>query len=134
MSFLIFGILGVFGQVAATCIMDMVMTRRIDFSGRASLILFPFWGLIPFLYPMLALQIGDLPWYGRGAIYMAAFFVFQFLAGLLLAKLRIRPWDYSGKAQLMGMVRLADAPAFFIAGLAIEWIYPHVRTVAAAIA
>ncbi|HPQ81008.1 MAG TPA: hypothetical protein PLZ86_04725 [bacterium] len=129
-KFLIFGVLGIFGQVVATAAASTISTRRITFDGRASLLLFPFWGAIAFLYPALALQTGDLPWYGRGAIYMAAFFIFQLPVGLLLKKLGICPWSYSGKTQLFGLVRLADAPAFFLAGLAIEWIYPTVKAAA----
>ena len=131
--FLIFGVLGVFGQVIATCVMGMISTRRIDLGGRASVLLFPFWGLIALIYPMIAIRVGSLPWYGRGAVYMAVFFVLQLLLGLLLGKTGLRPWSYSGKAQLMGILRPADAPAFFAAGLAIEWIYPHVKVAAAAI-
>lgn len=131
--FVIFGILGVFGQVIATAIMGMVASRRIDFEGHASLVLFPFWGLIAFLYPLIAVQVGGIPWYGRGGIYLGLFYVLQLLVGMLLTKLRVCPWQYSGKAQVAGLVRLADAPAFFVAGLAIEWIYPFAKAAADAI-
>ena len=131
--FLIFGMLGIVGQVIATAVMGMVASRRVDFTGHASVILFPFWGLIAFLYPFVAIQVGGLPWYARGGISLGLFYVLQFLVGMLLTKLRLCPWSYSGKAQLAGLIRLADAPAFFLAGLAIEWIYPYAKAAADAI-
>ena len=131
--FLIFGVLGVFGQVIATALSSAIASRRVGFEGSASLLLFPFWGLIALVYPVIAIHVGGMPWYGRGAVYMAAFFVLQFAVGLLLKKLGVCPWSYSDKAQLLGIVRLADAPAFFLAGLAIEWIYPVVKSAASAI-
>ena len=134
MRFVIFGVLGMAGQVAATAVMGMVASRRIDCTGHASLILFPFWGLIAFLYPLVAVQVGGIPWYARGGIYLGLFYVLQLLVGMLLTKLRLCPWSYGGKAQLAGLIRLADAPAFFVAGLAIEWIYPYAKAAADAIA
>lgn len=126
--YLMFGVLGVFGAVVANCVVRIISTRKISFSGEASLLLFPFWGLIAFLYPLVGIRLGSVPWYGRGLICMAVFYLFQLLIGLGLSRFNLCPWKYSGGTSLLGLVRLADAPIFFLAGLAVEWIYPFVKT------
>lgn len=128
--FLIFGVLGIVGQVIASCIRATLTTRKLSFSGEASLALFPFWGLIAFFYPLIAIRIGSVPWYGRGVLYAAVFVVLQLLLGIGLSRFHCCPWTSSGKASLFGVVRLADIPTWFVAGLAIEWIYPWVKTAA----
>lgn len=129
--FLMFGVLGVFGAAVASCVGRIVATKKIAFSGEASLLLFPCWGLIAFFYPLIGIRLGSVPWYGRGLIYTVVFYVFQFLIGWGLTRINLCPWKYSGGTSFMGLVRLADAPAFFIAGLVVEWVYPYVKAAAA---
>lgn len=131
--FLMFGVLGVFGAVIASCIRRLITTRKIAFSGEASLLPFPFWGLIAFLYPLIGIHLGSVPWYGRGLIYMVTFYLFQLLIGLGLKKFNLCPWRYSGKASLLEVVRLDDAPVWLVAGLSVEWIYPFVKIASSAL-
>lgn len=132
MRFLIFGMLGVFGSVVESCVESIAATRRIELTGSASLILFPFWGLIALLYPLAAMNLGSLPWYWRGAALAGILIVIKGIVGALLRRANLCPWSYSGPTQLFGLVRLADIPTFFIAGLLIERIYPLVKAAAAA--
>lgn len=132
-KFLIFGLLGLAGSIIATAARDTVVSRRLVLEGKSSLALFPLFGLIAFFYPMIAIHIGGMPWYGRGIVYMAAFYAAQLLAGLGLNKINMCPWSYSGSGQIMGVVRVWDAPTWFLAGLAIEWVYPFVKLAARSI-
>jgi len=129
--FLIFGVLGILGSVVFTAAKGAISARRYDFTGQASLVLFPFFGLIAFLYPMIAIRMGAFPWYLRCAILMLAFFIAQFVVGLGLSKLNICPWRYSGPFALGGLVRIQDAPMWFASGILVEWLYPHVKAMAA---
>lgn len=131
--FLIFGMLGILGSVAFTTARRMVVEKRLVLTGEASIILFPFWGLIAFIYPPIALHLGSMPWYGRGAVYTVAFFIFQSLIGLGLTRIGMCPWKYSGSGAIGGIVRIHDAPLWFGAGLAVEWIYPYVKGAAVAL-
>lgn len=127
---IIFGMLGICLQLIITAAMKTISTRRLDLTGEASIILLPAYGLIGIAYPIIALHFGNLPWYLRGAIYMLAFYVFQYMIGLLLRKINICPWNYTGKFSLHGLVRLADAPIWFACGLLIELVYPYVKAAA----
>lgn len=131
--FLIFGLLGLVGSVLYTATKGAIHERKFHFTGEASLILFPVWGLIAIIYPLVAIHIGALTWYGRGAIYMLAFYIAQYLTGLGLTRLGLCPWRYPPGWSLNGLVRISDAPLWFAAGLVIEWIYPFVKTVSNAI-
>lgn len=129
--FIIFGILGILGSVLFTAIRSSIAERRYEFEGEASLILFPFYGMITIIYPLIAIHMGSIPWYGRGAIYTLTFYVAQYLLGLGLTRIGICPWKYPPGWSIGGLVRVSDAPVWFIAGLLIEWLYPYVKTMAA---
>ena len=129
--FLIFGILGILASVSYTAAKGAIREHKFDLTGQASLVLFPVFGLIALIYPAIAIHTGSLEWYGRGIVYMLAFYVVQFLVGLGLGKANACPWNYSGGGALMGIVRIHDAPLWFAAGLLIEWIYPFVKSISA---
>ena len=130
--FVLFGMLGIVAMVVATAVKSSIVQRRLNLNGEASLILFPLFGIIALMYPIIAIRIGFLPWYGRGVVYMLAFYIVQFVVGLLLTKLGICPWRYS-KGSLQGLVRIADAPVWYASGLMVEWIYPYVKMTANAL-
>lgn len=129
-KFILFGVAGTFASLLVTSIKRSISSRHLELTGEASLAMFPFFGLAGFLFPPLALHLGDIPWYGRGAIYMLVFYCIQLLAGFLLGKIGLRPWDYSSKWSAFGLIRLEDAPLWFVCGLAIEWLYPYIKTFA----
>lgn len=133
MRFILCGLLGLVGQVVGTALADSVAQRRIALTGRASLALFPLFGCIAFLYPAVAIRLGGIPWYARGLIYCFLFYLVQFVVGIALSRFGWCPWEYAKGRTLGGVVRLADAPLFFGAGLAIEWLWPFVKIAAAAL-
>ncbi len=129
-KFLVFGVAGTFAELLVTAIKRSIESRRLELTGEASLVLFPFFGLAGFLFPMVAVHMGNVPWYGRGAIYMAIFYVVQLLAGSLLKKIGLCPWSYSSRWSAFGLIRLEDAPMWFLCGLATEWLYPFIKAFA----
>ena len=130
--FILFGMLGIVAMVLATAVKSSVVNRRLELVGEASLIHFPLFGIIALIYPIIAIRIGFLPWYGRGVVYMLAFYIVQYLMGLVLTKIGICPWSYS-KGSFQGLIRIADAPVWYAAGLLVEWIYPYVKMTANAL-
>ena len=126
-KFITFGMLGICGTLLVRAFMKSITNRRLELTGELSLILFPLFGLIAIFYPITAIHIGGLPWYLRGVIYTLAFFVAQYITGLGLRRLGLCPWQYPPKWSLNGLVNLWDAPIWFLAGLAIEWVYPQVK-------
>ena len=132
-GFLTFGILGIAAAIIVSAAKRSIAQRRLELNGEASLVLFPIFGLIIILYPLVAVRISGLPWYGRGAVYMVTFFVVQYVAGLILTKLNRCPWSYSGKGSLGGLIHVSDAPVWFVSGLAVEHVYPLVKATAVAL-
>jgi len=126
-KFIMFGLFGICAQLVVTALIRTIMNRRLELTGEASIVLMPIYGLIGFIYPIIAIHTGSIPWYLRGIIYMLAFYVFQYFAGLLLTKIHICPWKYSGGWSFHGLIRVADAPVWFLAGLAIEQVYPYAK-------
>lgn len=132
-GFVIFGLLGIAAAIVVSAAKKTIASRRLELGGETSLVLFPFFGLIIFLYPLVAVRVSTLPWYGRGAVYALAFFVAQYVIGLLLTKMNRCPWSYSGKGSLGGLVQISDAPLWFASGLAVEHVYPFVKAAAVAL-
>lgn len=132
-GFLIFGILGIASALVVSAAKRSFSARKLQLSGEVSLILFPVFGLIIALYPLIAIRISTLPWYGRGVVYMFAFFVVQYIVGFILTKAGHCPWNYSGKGSLGGLVHASDAPLWFTSGLVVEHVYPWVKAAALAL-
>lgn len=126
-KFLAFGILGIFGSLIYTAARSSIEKKRFEPTGEASLILFPAWGLISIVYPIIAIRIGSLAWYYRGLIFVIAFYVFQYGIGYLLNRFDLCPWRYKGGGSFNGFIRINDAPIWFISGLLVEWLYPMVK-------
>jgi hypothetical protein len=132
-GFLIFGILGLASAIVVSAAKRSFSTRKLELNGEVSLIIFPIFGLIIILFPLVAVRVSELPWYGRGVAYMIAFFVVQYVAGFLLTKAGRCPWSYSGKGSLGGLVHVSDAPMWFVSGLVVEHVYPWVKAAAVAL-
>ena len=98
--------------------------RRRDFrlAGTTSIWMFPIYGcaaIIGSIYPRLS----SLPFYCRGILYAAGFYLVEFSSGILLKHFGMCPWDYSAAPlQYHGVVRLDYAPLWFFAGLIFEKI------------
>ena len=132
-GFLIFGLLGIAAAIVVSAAKRSFSQRKLELSGEVSLVLFPIFGAIIVLYPLIAIRISSLPWYGRGVVYMIVFFLVQYLAGLLLTKMNRCPWSYSGKGSLGGLIHVSDAPLYFASGLVVEHVYPFVKAAAVAL-
>ena len=131
--FVIFGILGLVAALVVDSTKKSIASRKIEWQVQTSLVLFPLFGLIAVVYPIVAIRISSMPWYGRGIVYTLVFFAAQYAIGFALTKLNRCPWSYQGKGSLGGLIQLADAPVWFAAGLGVEHIYPWVKATAVAL-
>jgi hypothetical protein len=132
-TFCLYGLLGIAGALVAAVIRNSIVARKLELTASVSLLIFPIVGLAAFLFPLVAVHVSHLPWYGRGAAYMGAFFAAQLLLGLALTKLHACPWHYEGKGSLGGLIRISDAPVWFVAGFAVEWLHPYVKAASVAL-
>jgi hypothetical protein len=132
-SFVSFGILGMIAEVAFGAAKSLFKDRAFELKGSTSVWMFPVYGLIAIIYPIIAMRIGVLPWYGRGAVYMLTFFVFEYIAGWILTKMKVCPWRYPEKWSIGGLVYLPYAPIWFGLGLGVEWIWPNIKAISTAL-
>lgn len=123
-QFLMFGALGLIAEVVFTSLKRLLTERTYELKGETSLWMFPLYGLIAFIFPLIVFRIGSLPWYVRGLIYMLVFFVVEYVSGLILRKMKVCPWNYPAKYSLHGLIYFPYAPVLFGAGLGVERIYP----------
>lgn len=125
--FVIFGCLGILWEVTFGAIKGIVFKRNFDLRGESSLWMFPIYGLVGFIYPIIAHQTVNLSWWWRGIVYMIVIYIFEYLFGALLARIGVKAWHYTGKlAVFKGRLNLAYAPLWFFLGLGIEWLYPWI--------
>ena len=65
----------------------------------------------------------SFPFFYRGILYTAGFYLVEFISGSFLKQFGMCPWDYSGvPLQCHGVIRLDYAPLWFTAGLIFEKI------------
>lgn len=132
-SFIAFGILGMMVEVAFGAFKSLLKDRSYELRGTTSIWVFPLYGLIAIIYPIIAIRLGGMPWYGRGLIYTAIIAAVQFLAGFLLTRLTICPWHYSDKWSIKGLVYLPYLPLWFAFGMGVEWIWPKIKAISYAL-
>lgn len=95
---------------------DMTLT------GQTSVWMFPIYGCA-FLIAPLSRCINKHSFLLRGIIYMLMIFLVEFLSGLLLTRLQVCPWDYSGcRFNIASVIRLDYAPYWFATGLLFEYL------------
>lgn len=118
----------IFCGISGWC-MEIVFTalaalRRRDFKlrGTTSLWMFPIYGSIAFLSPLMKLLKKKPAWF-RGFTYMALIFSAEYTAGALLSKHKLCPWDYRrSRFHVKRIIRLDYAPNWFGAGLLFEYL------------
>lgn len=94
-------------------------------TSRTSVWMFFIYGLAGLLSPVID-YILRYPVAVRGGIYVVFIFAAEFMTGYVMTKLNVCPWDYSdAKYNVMGIIRLDYAPAWFAAGLLLE--FAHTR-------
>ncbi len=132
-QFLVFGTVGMVAEVIFTSFKRLLSDRTYELKGETSLWMFPVYGLIAFIFPLVVYRIGSFPWYIRGAVYMVIFFIVEYVSGLVLRKMKVCPWNYPAKYSLNGLIYFPYAPVWFAAGLGVERIYPVITALGKAI-
>lgn len=97
--------------------------------GRTYLWMFPIYGSIAFLYEPIHDLLRMTVWPLRATAYAAAFMLAEYASGWVLRRMTgVCPWDYAlrehpARFQVNGLVRLDYAPAWALAGLALEPVH-----------
>lgn len=116
---LLCGVLGWCLEIIFTAF-DSFRRREWKLRGMTSIWMFPIYGLGILILPLSRFLKNKTVWM-RGAVYMTAIYLVEFLSGLFLKKRGACPWDYSrAKLNILGIVRLDYAPCWFITGLLFE--------------
>lgn len=127
-SFLIFGIVGIFGEVIFTAFKDLVRTRRFRLHGCSFIWMIPIYGSIVYLFPPVHQAIQGYSWLVRGIIYMVIIYGIEYVSGTLLTKLTgDHIWNYRDRFNYKGQITLLYVPIWFAVGLAIEKYFPMVE-------
>lgn len=96
--------------------------RDLRLKGTTSIWMFPIYGSASLLYPITHL-LKNKPFWLRGLTYMTLIFSAEYIAGSLLSKRALCPWDYyRSKWNLNRFIRLDFAPYWFAAGLLFEYV------------
>ena len=122
--FVMFGILGIFGEVIFTSIGSLISKRSWRLQGTSYLWMFPIYGSIAFLFDPVNQLIAGWPWTARGCAYMVVIFLVEYICGTVLKKVTGEHiWHYTGRFNLHGQIQLTYAPVWFCVGLLIERFY-----------
>lgn len=128
--FILFGIVGIFGEVFFTAFQSIFKTRRLRLQGFSFIWMFPIYGLLAFLFPPLYGAISHYAWPLRGLIYMAGIYLVEYLSGTILTAVTGgHIWQYTGRFNYKGQITLLHAPVWFAVGLIVEKYYPWVEKV-----
>ncbi len=129
--FIVFGVLGIFGEVIFTACATWLKNHKWRLNGESYIWMFPIYGLIAWLFDPVNQVIGGLPWVVRGFCYMIAIYIVEYITGALLTKLTgDHIWKYTGKYNIHGQVQLVHAPVWFITGLVVEKYFNDVEQLA----
>lgn len=122
--FVIFGILGITGEVFFTAILNLFQTRRLRLYGFSFIWMFPLYGLLAFLFLPLFHQIAHYSLIIRGLIYMVGIYAVEYVTGTLLTALTGgHIWRYEDRLNYKGQITLFYAPVWFVTGLLVEKYY-----------
>lgn len=101
---------------------SFTFTGQKTLTGKTSLLMFPIYGCAAVIAP-LSVKLSSFPFFYRGILYTAGFYLVEFISGSFLKQFGMCPWDYSGvPLQCHGVIRLDYAPLWFTAGLIFEKI------------
>ncbi|MDE3087773.1 MAG: hypothetical protein KGJ80_00100 [Chloroflexota bacterium] len=123
--FFIYGALGWCSEILWTAITRKVTRGARDWLlvGETSLWAFPLYGLIAFLYEPLHDALRAQFVLVRAAVYLAGFWVIEYIGGWLVWKIvGKKPWDYSKSpgGSLHGLVRWNFVLVWSLVGLGLE--------------
>ncbi len=129
-KFALFGILGIFGEVVFTGLVDIFKNRRLRLYGFSFLWMFPIYGLLAFVFPPVHSWVVSLPWLARGLIYMTGIYLVELITGSVLTALTGAPiWQYTDRFNYKGQITLLYAPIWFGVGLLVERYSPWVEKI-----
>ena len=120
--FLIYGIAGWGMEVFWTGLSSLI-NGDLRLAGFSNLWMFFIYGSAVFLEPIHDI-ISGWRWPVRGFIWVLIIWGIEYTSGLILVSiLGIYPWIYRGPLAIDGLVTLAFAPAWFVAGLIFERVH-----------
>jgi uncharacterized membrane protein len=126
-QFIIFGCIGLIAENIYTAIKGLWYSRDIIARGNVSLWMFPLYGLVAILLPVIEPYVSEWSWPIRGVAYLLGIWSVEYIAAEIFKRLLRKPiWQYSGRFSIHGNVNLLHAPFFFAFGLILEWLYPRV--------
>lgn len=118
-NFLHCGILGWCLEILFTAF-GSIRRREFTLKGNTSIWMFPVYGCASFLAPLCQLLKKKPIWF-RGLTYMTLIFSGEYIAGTLLNKKSLCPWDYNrSKWHVNRLIRLDYGPFWLITGLLFE--------------
>jgi uncharacterized membrane protein len=111
--------IGITMEVIATSIMDFVKFRDPRLKGETYLWMLPIYAVVPSIYIFVQSILPDINWIVKGLVYMLAFYLLEFIAGLLIkAIVGVSPWNYKTyRFHYKEVICLEYAPVWFIYGI-----------------
>jgi hypothetical protein len=120
--FLIYGIIGWSTEIIWTGVGSLI-SGDMRLVGYSNMWMFFIYGSAVFLEYIHDI-IGRWNWFVRGVIWVTIIWGMEYTSGLLLYSiLGVHPWIYTDPFAVDGLITLAYAPAWFIAGLVFERIH-----------
>ena len=90
-----FVFIGVTMEVVCTAVMDFFKDRDPRLKGETYLWMLPVYACVPYIYVVVQGALPDLVWWQKGLVYMLAFYLLEFVAGLIIkALVGVSPWNY----------------------------------------
>jgi uncharacterized membrane protein len=129
-----YGLLGWSTEIVFTAAQNVLHrdTRDARLRGHTYLWMAPIYGLCAALYEPLHDRIRERPLPQRAAAYATGILAVEYATGRLIERVTgVIPWDYSGRGRLVihGATRLDYAPLWAVAGVALEQVDDHLRSV-----
>jgi uncharacterized membrane protein len=125
--FAIYGVLGVSVEVFWTALAAKLFrgTPGWHLHGTSSIWMFFIYGLAAFLFEPAHDAMRGLPWWTRGAVYVAGIYCIEYASGWMLRRLLGKcPWDYTRHPfHLHGLIAWDYAPLWLIFGLGLEHVH-----------
>jgi uncharacterized membrane protein len=123
--------IGITMEVIATAIMDFVKFRDPRLRGETYLWMLPVYAVVPFIYIYGQLLMPDAGWLMTGLLYMAAFYLLELIAGLIIkALVGVSPWNYKTyRFHFKEVICLEYAPVWFVYGIVGEKYYEFLAAI-----
>jgi hypothetical protein len=95
--------------------------------GYVSIVMFPAYAFVGFIFPSLYAFVGEYAWYARGSVYTCIGIPLEFFYGALLFGVTGRHfWEHKGPVHFRHHTDLRWFPVFFVGSLFLELVFWHV--------